>query len=350
MKYAGLFLYSWLFAEVFFRIFDPQPIMPRYVTGTEWGVRGNIPNAHYRHHTPETDVQFHINGQGMRAEHDYPFAKPAGTCRIALFGDSYFMGYELELDDTFAFRLDKRLNDAGIRADVLNFSVSGFGTAEMIKAYEGYGRQFDPNIVIFQWDEISPDNNVRSGLYRIADAALRPAASSYLPAVALQDLLMKSSLYRFIADNSQVYTFIRERGAEIVQKLLLELRQLSSSDGTRTAAPDAYASALSGELLEYAQREISSEGRALIVIEVPKRIDRVSFESTLDLIPAQTRSRLDILSPISAFRAAANPDTKLYFEKGHGHLTPLGVELLLESAEGAIRQSHQLDNCRSNLN
>ena len=36
----ALLIYSVLFAEVFIRIFDPQAVMPRYITGTAWGVRG----------------------------------------------------------------------------------------------------------------------------------------------------------------------------------------------------------------------------------------------------------------------------------------------------------------------
>src|SRR4051794_17076478 len=119
----ALALYSFVFAECFLRILDPQPILPRYVTGTAWGVRGNIPNARYWHRTAEVTVEYRINAQGMRADRDYPLAKPPGVCRIALFGDSFFMGYELALEDTFAAKLEKRLNARGVTAEVLNFSV-----------------------------------------------------------------------------------------------------------------------------------------------------------------------------------------------------------------------------------
>jgi hypothetical protein len=348
----GLFFYTWLFAEIFFRIFNPQPIMPRYVTGTEWGVRGNIPNARYWHRTPEADVQYRINGEGMRADRDYPLEKPSGTCRIALFGDSYFMGYELDLEDTFAYQLEKRLKEAGIHAEVLNFSVSGFGTAEMIKAYEGFGRRFDPDIVIFEWDEISPDNNVRSDLFQVSNGLLRRAAPTYLPAIRVQDLLMKSAIYRFVADNSQVYTFIRERVAGIVQDVLLRVQALANrtAAGAQSASIDDYPTLLSGLLLQYANETISNENREFVVVEIPRRMSRVSFESALDLLPVQTREQVKVLSPIATFRSAANPDTKLYFEKGHGHLTARGVELLLDSVEGPIQRSHSLNACRTNPN
>src|SRR5579871_4560714 len=109
LVFLGLLLYTLAFGEIYTRIFAPQPIMPRYVTGTPWGMRGNIPHSHYWHHTPEVDVEYRINGEGMRADRDFAIRKPAGTCRIALFGDSLLMGYELDLHDTFASRLERTL-------------------------------------------------------------------------------------------------------------------------------------------------------------------------------------------------------------------------------------------------
>jgi len=94
---VALIAYTAILAEGYFRLLDPQPLMPRYVTGTPWGVRGNIPNARYWNHTPEVDVEYRINGQGLRADRDYPLQKPAGTCRVAVFGDSFFFGIELDL-------------------------------------------------------------------------------------------------------------------------------------------------------------------------------------------------------------------------------------------------------------
>ena len=94
---VALLAYTLLFAEGFIRLFDPQAVMPRYITGTPWGVRGNIPHADYWHHTPEVDVEYRINGQGLRADRDYPLAKPPGVCRIAVFGDSFFFGLEADL-------------------------------------------------------------------------------------------------------------------------------------------------------------------------------------------------------------------------------------------------------------
>src|SRR5262245_36891666 len=82
----GLLAYTLLFSERFIRLMAPQPMFPRYITGTPWGVRGNIAGAQYWHSSPEVDVEFRINRLGMRDDRDFALEKPLGTCRIAVFG------------------------------------------------------------------------------------------------------------------------------------------------------------------------------------------------------------------------------------------------------------------------
>ena len=358
-----LFFYTWAIAEAFIWTFEPQQFMARYIKGTDWGVRGNIPNAKYWHRTPEVDVEYRINRQGMRADREYAITKPLGTCRIALFGDSFFIGYELNLEDTFGERLERRLVESGIKAEVLNFSVSGFGTAEMIKTYEGYGRQFDPDLVIFSWHFTDAADNVRSDLFRVSEGVLEPAAATYPSDIWVHDLLMKSAIYRFVDDHSQVYRFVEEKGVPAGEELLvraqarlanlqwrmLKGRALEKMPVARLplgqATPEA--KVLSGLILKYANDTVSNDKRSFMVIDIPRPISRVSFESAVDLIPSDYRANLKLVSPIEDLRSAANPERKLYFEKGFGHFTPLGIEVLLNSVFPSIAESPSLDACRT---
>src|SRR5438046_2554333 len=63
-------------------LFGEQPKFPRHVVEAPWGLRYNEPNALYRHKSADMTAWFKINGQGMRADHDYTYAKPAGVKRI----------------------------------------------------------------------------------------------------------------------------------------------------------------------------------------------------------------------------------------------------------------------------
>lgn len=357
LAFIGLITYTLLFGEAFVRIADPQVLLPRYVTGTPWGVRGNIPGAHYRHSTPEVDVEFRINNQGMRADRDFPLTKTPGTCRIALFGDSFFMGYELNLQDTFASRLESRLRADRYNVEILNFSVSGFGTAEMIRAYENFGRHFAPDVVVFQWHSTDLDDNVRSGLFEFRDGKLESTGKSYLPAIAIQDALMTITAYRLVADNSHLYSFFRERVSNFVQKLLVVKDRLTRNGTAPKAAASAteskndpmavpYAVTLSAALLRHARQVTGNESRDFFVVDIPDWVTRTSFKSSIGVIPELVPG-LNVILPLAALRDRAGPDTRLYFERGHFHLTPTAIDTLVGMVAPRLEQSARLRGCRA---
>jgi hypothetical protein len=355
---AALVLYTLLFAEAFVRVFDPQPLMPRYISGTPWGVRGNIPHARYWHHTPEVDVQYRINGQGLRADRDYPLRKPPGTCRIGVFGDSFLFGLEVDLRDSFADRLERGLRERGFSAEVLNFSVGGFGTAEMLQTYEQFGRNFDLDAVLFSWDTSDLVDNVRSDLYRLKAGRLERANTAYLPAVDVQDMLMRYRLYRFISDHSELYTFVRDRISLFLKMRISSARKQALSVADTGDAEGASASVedidelqhrnkidLSAAILLHAGDVVTSSGGDFYIIDIPARLSRTEFSSPLGVLPAPVRSRLKIIEPLPALSKAARPDLKLYYEKGSGHFTPTGVQILVDEAVKSIASSPRLTAC-----
>ncbi len=352
----GLVAYTLIFGEIFVRLTDPQVLLPRYVTGTPWGVRGNIANAHYWHSTPEVSVEFRINSQGMRADHDYPLSRTAGSCRIALFGDSYFMGYELNLKDTFASRLEERLRADDFNVEVLNFSVSGFGTAEMIRTYEGFANRFAPDVVIFQWHSTDLDDNVRSNLFGLRAGRLESNGNSYLPAVKIQDALMRFNVYRLVADNSHFYSFLRERAADFVQHLLAATQKPAPDTAAATVGSQnakggngqpaiPYTIMLSAALLKHAREITRKEGQDFYVVDIPDRVTRTSFSSTIGAIPGL--ADLNVISSLAALEGVASPDTKVFFERGHSHLTPTAINALVSVAAPTLEQSTSLQACRT---
>jgi hypothetical protein len=348
----GLIAYTLLFSELFIRLVAPQPMFPRYVTGTPWGVRGNIPGAHYWHWSPDVNVEFRINRWGMRDDRDFPLEKPPGTCRIAVFGDSFFMGYEVDLKDSFSARLEARLRSSGINVEVLNFSVSGFGTAEMLRSYEGLGRKFNPDLVIFQWHSSDPDDNVRSDLYRIENGQLVPGSPTYLPSVEVQDVLMQSRVYRWVADHSQLYNLVRDRASRWAKSLLIAVNSFRiESGGVENAAQqgnetlDQYSVALSTALLRKSKQEIEQDGRDFVIVDILDRIAGTTFVSSFDILPSNLRNEFNVILPLDAFRAAASPERKLYYEHGQGHLTPEGVDILARVTAERVSKSPKFASC-----
>jgi hypothetical protein len=357
MKFAmalALLAYTMVFAEVFIRLLAPQAIMPRYVTGTPWGVRGNVPGAVYRHQTAEVSVEFRINRHGMRDPRDFAFEKPAGTCRVALFGDSYLMGYELSLEQSIAYLIEQRLLSAGYRAEVLNFAVSGAGTSEMLRTFEGSARRFDPDVVVFQFHGSDYGDNLRSRLLKLNNGQVVPDAPSYLPSTGLQDRLMANDLTRFISDRSHLYALVRERVAQAAKVVIANINQVSASKLPLAAAPaeddetglDPRSVALTDAIMRHSADLVRSDGRDFMMIGIPTMLSRTKFGDTLAPIPPTTRAEVGMVWPLAALEKAARSDTQLYFEKGHRHLTPLGAQIVVDEIMTALTRLPRMASCR----
>lgn len=353
-----LSVYTFIFAEMFIRIFAPVPIMPRYVTDGGDGIRQNIPHSSYRQKTQEVDIEVRINGQGMRMDRDIPLAKPEGICRIALFGDSFFMGYEVDIEKSAPYLLEKKLQQNGYACEILNFSVSGFGTAEYLVALEKRALAYQPDLVLYELHNTDFDETIRSGLYRLNNTGeLERTTANYLPAIELRDKLMQYGIYRWLIGNSHLYSSVRERAAIQVKKLLLAINNIKLGMNDAHAKPEAtkqqtaqpvdtisHDARLLNALLEKS-RDVSNENNAkFALIEIPTQRTRTRFSSVMEkaLKPLDISKRFSTITPLDAFREHANPETKLYFEQGHGHLTELGNELVAQSAFDYITQHNLL--------
>jgi len=343
--------YSLIIGEVALRLVAPVPLLPRFVTGAPYGVRMNIPNAQYWHTTEEMRVQVRINAQGMRADRDFPYAKPADTCRILLFGDSVMMGYEVNQKDTFAHLLETRLRAAGFKNEVLNLAVSGFGTAEMLIALESEGLKYQPDVVIFQWHSTDPKNNVESRLFEVKDHALEATGRTHLPGIAVRDWLSQFSVYNWAVQHSQLYTAIRERAASWYKKVIRTHRKFqvggdTAQDRKTSKTPKKSAKELDLLLLQRAKQTVETAGARFLLFDTPGRISRTQFRSAFDLLPPDFLGKMTTLSPLADFEGAAGDDILLVREKGHGHYTELGNGLLTKAATGKLISSGWLDSCR----
>jgi len=349
-RVAAFAVYAVLFGEVFLRLFDPQPILPRYVTAAPWGVRMNTPNSSYRQWTPEVDVQVTINGQGMRADHDFPESKPPNLCRVALLGDSYFIGFESSFEDSFAHRLEADLRKAGLASEVLNFAVSGHGTAEMLLTFDGYARKFSPDLVVAEWHGSDWQDNVRSGLFQVKDGHLQRLAATYLPATKIQAIFLGSPTYRWMAENSQFYNAVRDYTARLVKRVLVAVRGRPPAGGAdgdnEDASPAAAQVDLSIALIQELRRHVEEANARFIMVDVPRRLNRQKFESSFAQLLAQLTGDPAFISPVSAFEMAAGPETKLYTEKGNYHLTSLGNRLLADLVAEKIATGPWADKCK----
>ena len=122
----------------------------------------------YRPNSTRQSGTFAINSAGFRSRREYSQAPPPDTLRIALFGDSFTAGDEVSDDETWGHYLELELNRGGIRAEVLNFGVGGYGMGQAFLRWRHQGRHYRPDMVIFgfQPENLNRNVNIFRLLYR----------------------------------------------------------------------------------------------------------------------------------------------------------------------------------------
>lgn len=91
------------------------------------------------------DVVYHINSEGFRGP-SYDLRKPAGVYRILVLGDSLGFGWGISENKNFAMLLDDKLNNV----EVVNLSLSGYGTDQEYLRFLKEGVAYNPDLVIVQ--------------------------------------------------------------------------------------------------------------------------------------------------------------------------------------------------------
>ncbi|GAB4148872.1 MAG: hypothetical protein Tsb009_22940 [Planctomycetaceae bacterium] len=104
---------------------------------------------------------YRYNSLGIRsAPREYSKQPKPGVLRIALFGDSFTHGDDVFFEKTWGNMLEKKLNEQGVRAEVINFGVSAYGMDQAFLRWKRIGRQFAPHIVLFGFQAENVNRNV----------------------------------------------------------------------------------------------------------------------------------------------------------------------------------------------
>ena len=88
-----------------------------------------------------------INRHGHRGP-EVEEEKPPGVFRVLCLGDSFTFGSGVQDEETFPRVLEKRLRDAGYRAEVLNAGVAGWGSVQYLHYFLKNAKRFGADIAI----------------------------------------------------------------------------------------------------------------------------------------------------------------------------------------------------------
>ena len=137
--------------EIGMRLLTPGPVLigfdslwlPDPVLG--WRLK---PDSDVSVWTAGTMVRVSTNSHGWR-DVEHTLAKPEGVFRILVLGDSFMEGDAVSDEDTFARQLETVARQDGLEnVDVINMSVSGYGTLQSYLAYVEEGMSYSPDLVL----------------------------------------------------------------------------------------------------------------------------------------------------------------------------------------------------------
>ena len=314
-------------------VFGEQPKFPRHTVSAPWKLRYNDPNTHYRHKSADVCVYFRINAQGMRADRDYRYEKPAGTRRVVCLGDSFTVGYEVAVEDCYTTVLRRQLEAAGRKVEVLNAGVSGFGLAEQCLYLERELLKYDPDVVVATFFTNDLVDTLRSGLFSLAGGKLEPAADGYRPLGGFADWLNRSRLFNFLSERSNAFCWARERSLNLLRRKVLQqnLRNVEAAEKKAEKIADDmdYQQRLCVAVLERIHATTRDRGIDLIVLVIPHEVPSTP-RKLVDVFPwgkfPFDRDGLFCLDA-AGFLAPYVNRKQLYWERSHNHWTPLSHAL-----------------------
>lgn len=114
----------------------------------------------YRPNSTRQHGEFTINGAGLRSQGEYSQTPLPDTLRIALFGDSFTASTDVRDEESWGYLLDEALQQAGIRAEILNFGVAGYGMDQAYLRWQNQGKGFAPDLVLFGFQPENLNRNV----------------------------------------------------------------------------------------------------------------------------------------------------------------------------------------------
>ncbi len=157
------------------------------------------------------------NDEGFR-DKSHPVEKPAGTLRIAIIGDSMSEAMAVPQEKTFPSILQDNLgNCLGAAVEVLNFSVSGHGTAQQRLTFQHNVMKYTPDFVLlafFTGNDVWNNERALDGhedrVYFILDNGTLKLDDSNTKSNRFKSKMLWRNSFNTIINASRLFQLVRE--------------------------------------------------------------------------------------------------------------------------------------------
>lgn len=146
--------------------------------------------------TSEGRAHVLINPAGFR-DRSHDLRKPKDVYRIVVLGDSYAEAMQVEFKSTFWWQLQENLESCaakrGRQVEVLNFGVSGYGTAQELLQLESTAIRYQPDLVLLAFTN---GNDLSNNSWRLETEKDRPFYRIAGAGLTLDDSFASSEQFR----------------------------------------------------------------------------------------------------------------------------------------------------------
>ena len=218
-----------------------------------------------------------INSAGLR-DKEYSIERDNSKKRMVVLGDSYTAALQVDIDETYHGLLEV---EYGEQLEVLNFGVSGYGTAQELLTYKHYARKFQPDIVVLAF---LPGNDIADNDKQLSNGYPRPYYTLGSGGLELDNAFRTSAkhirkdlfyqIYYALTDNSIIFSLLDQlRYKTSVAPLLHgkdgeEVDNQGASDLIYAPSSDKHKEAwqLTERLLVKLSEEIEADGAVFVLL------------------------------------------------------------------------------------
>jgi hypothetical protein len=251
---------------------DSIVLFPRNHAAAQYGpyvLRSMVPNTVFWHQSIDGRWRFRTNNKGFRDDRNYAYDKSPGTFRVLVLGDSHTAGFEVHQSEVFTHVLETSLRHRGVKVEVLNTGISGFGTAEHLVFLEQEGLRYRPDVVILAFFGNDYSDSARSGLYKLERDMLTVSSRHYAPAVDIIRVTNAVPGLKWLGENSYAYSYLFNAAWNFFKARSIRQADTSLAQTNAPSADREYAVVV---------REISAAEEDLVVALL-KRIAGVAREN-----------------------------------------------------------------------
>jgi lysophospholipase L1-like esterase len=216
-------------------------------------------------------IDLRFNRLGYRGA-DPRTPKPEGLRRVAVLGDSFIAAIAVDESESFVCQLETLLDRSTAARDweVLNFGVSGAGTAQTLLAWRSIVRPLDPDVVLlcfYNGNDLADNHPQLSSGHRPYFALDESGELVMLPFSA-----GRATLSRLLAEHSRLYVF-QKHALRVARDRLRESAKILPPGfeifNVATPPPVDEAWRVTERLIETLAEEVAAAGARFVIVQIP---------------------------------------------------------------------------------